>query len=109
MIASYCFNLGENKICKLKDQISVINFTRVITGYDAVVQKFNQNRTVTPNKRLYILHPKMSAFQPLHSPEQCLVESVELHVGVFHSDKEEEQFFFWCTCNIFIKTNFYNA
>lgn len=39
MIASYCFNLGENKICKLKDQISVINFTRVITGYDAVVKK----------------------------------------------------------------------
>lgn len=39
MIASYCFNLGENKICKLKDQISVIKFTRVITGYDAVVKK----------------------------------------------------------------------
>lgn len=39
MTASYCFNLGENKICKLKDQISVINFTRVITGYDAVVKK----------------------------------------------------------------------
>lgn len=52
MIASlYCFNLGENKICKLKDQISVINFYESNYWLRRSNKKFNQNRTVTLNKK----------------------------------------------------------
>lgn len=92
MIASlYCFNLGENKICKLKDQISVINFYesnyRLRCSRKKNLIKTEQLRRI--KKRLYFT-PKMSVLLVI---TRVLLNEKKLHGCVLHSDKRKSFFY----------------